>query len=421
MAARNYSSVARAVTLSSSVSGSATTFPVSDTTGFPTPPFTLVADPGRSGEEIVTVTNQVGLNLTVVRGQDGTGAQPHDAGATLRHMATARDYREPAEHIALTSDVHGVTGSLVGATQAQDVDNKTFTPAVGDHTPLTFKAASGQTAPMVVFKDSGNNTTGSITTAGRVATPGVDSTKASTFTGAATDVPVTVKAAASHTAHLMSVRDSSNTELLFIEPSGNLNAKDVTATNFTTPGVMSSASISTGTVTSSARVSAVGFDGNGTSVFTPTGTGNTPLVAVSPTGSTASAFVVRDAATSTSQAGVSGENNGFRLYHGGSNTNYLPWRIHAGRQDVTITAGGSATVDTISFSGMGFTQAPIVLLTVAGPDSGPEGRVSVYLNSRNTSQAVVRTIQTQAANLGSNQTYTVYWTAIQMTPSSASG
>jgi hypothetical protein len=421
-AARNYSSVARATTLTSGVSGSSTVFAVSETTGFPTPPFTLVADPGRAGEEVVTVTNQVGLNLTVLRGQDGTGAQPHDAGATLRHMATARDYREPADHLALTSDVHGVTGALVGATQTQDLDNKTFSPALTDHTPVTFKQASGQTAPLLTFKDSSGNVTGNVTTAGRVTTPGVDSTKSSTLTGTATDVPLIVKGAASHTAHLMSVRDSSSTELLFIEPNGNLNAKDITGTNITTPGVASSGSTTTGSVSASGRIATPGIDGSIQSVFTPNGTGGVPLVAMSPTGHTVSAFAVRDVATSTSRAGFAGESGNYLAYHGGSATNYLPYKQHAGKFNVQIDSGNGSTNDTISLTSYGFTQTPIMNITVqVNGQTGNESRVGAEITALSASSMSVRTVQMQSIGVSGNQTYTIHWQAIQMTPTSASG
>lgn len=111
---RHYSSVAAATTLVAPINDAQTTITVAATTGYPVShPFTLVIDPGMESEEIVTVTNTVGTNLTVVRGEDGTAAMSHGAGAVVRHMVTGRDLREPQQHIAATEDVHGVPGPLL--------------------------------------------------------------------------------------------------------------------------------------------------------------------------------------------------------------------------------------------------------------------------------------------------------------------
>src|SRR5690606_2005011 len=45
-------------------------------------------------------------------------AMSHGAGAEVRHMVTARDLREPQQHIEATTGVHGVAGSLVNRLEA---------------------------------------------------------------------------------------------------------------------------------------------------------------------------------------------------------------------------------------------------------------------------------------------------------------
>lgn len=93
---RYYSNTAVSTTITSGLNNTATTVPVAATTGFPVSyPWTGVIDPGTASEELVEVTAAAGLNLTVTRGADGTAAVTHSSGAVFKHVASARDYREP--------------------------------------------------------------------------------------------------------------------------------------------------------------------------------------------------------------------------------------------------------------------------------------------------------------------------------------
>lgn len=122
---RHFSNTAQEANLQASINASSTTIAVSGAAGFPSStPYTLVLDPETGNEEIVTVTSVSGTNLTVVRGEEDTSAVSHDPGAVVRHYHTARDFAEPQSHIEATSGVHGVTGALVGAAQAQALTNK---------------------------------------------------------------------------------------------------------------------------------------------------------------------------------------------------------------------------------------------------------------------------------------------------------
>lgn len=128
---RFYSSVAQPTTLASGISAGATTLTVLATTGFPSSfPYTLSLDNDNASAELVEVTAAAGPTLTVTRGVDGTSAQSHSAGAAVRHDISARDFADYQNHQAASSNVHGVTGALVGASSTQTLANKTLTSPV---------------------------------------------------------------------------------------------------------------------------------------------------------------------------------------------------------------------------------------------------------------------------------------------------
>jgi hypothetical protein len=112
---RYYSSVAQDTTLTNNIVSGSGSMTVASTTGFPTSyPFTLAVDYDTATEELVSVTGAAGLTLSISRGVDGTSPQAHNIGAVIRHVISAQDVREPQNHIAASSGVHGVTGSVIG-------------------------------------------------------------------------------------------------------------------------------------------------------------------------------------------------------------------------------------------------------------------------------------------------------------------
>lgn len=136
-AVRNYKSNVPVKTLSvtGGILANTLEFNIDDSNGLPPAPFTMVIEPDVTGkEEIITVTEVSGVQLIVVRGEDGTTATTHNDGVELRHMITARDLQNPRDHIDAIKDVHGISdvagNEVVGLKDSQTLENKTLTSPV---------------------------------------------------------------------------------------------------------------------------------------------------------------------------------------------------------------------------------------------------------------------------------------------------
>lgn len=141
MTVRFYSSTAQPTTLALNVTAASTTIQVVALVGYPSLyPYTLCLDYDTGLRELVEVTNAAGTTLTVTRGVDGTSAIDHSAGATVRHVSSARDYADSRSHENATSDVHGVDGELVGTEEIQTLSNKTIENLVVNSTATNTQA-----------------------------------------------------------------------------------------------------------------------------------------------------------------------------------------------------------------------------------------------------------------------------------------
>jgi len=157
MTVRKYSSRSQQTTLASSLSAGATTMLVGSGAalmGGKTPlsseTYTVVIDPDTALEEIVDVSNySTGNTLAITRARDGSSDVAHSAGAVVRHMVIGRDLQEANNHSVAPTGVHGITGAVVGTTDAQTLSGKTLTtPTIASFTNATHdhsNAAGGGT------------------------------------------------------------------------------------------------------------------------------------------------------------------------------------------------------------------------------------------------------------------------------------
>lgn len=136
---RSYAGAAKPAALTAVLNGSTAALVITcdDLSNYPTGasgPFFVVVDRGQVTEEKILCESRSGNVLNVYdtglangRGADQTTVTPHAIGAELEHIFTATDADEANSHVNSASNLHGVTGSVVGTTDTQNLTNKTLT------------------------------------------------------------------------------------------------------------------------------------------------------------------------------------------------------------------------------------------------------------------------------------------------------
>lgn len=145
MARRSYRGNSVATVLSTGISAVDTTATVTDGSGLPvgTNPFVITVNINKTGEEKILVSGRSGNTLSgLTRGYDGTTAATHQPGESVIHTLSAVDLDEANAHVNAATGVHGLTGAMVGTTDAQTLTNKTLTQAQTHYSPDTDAATT---------------------------------------------------------------------------------------------------------------------------------------------------------------------------------------------------------------------------------------------------------------------------------------
>ena len=124
MTVRKYSSISQDTTLASAINSSATSITVASGTGATLlggitltagDIFTIAIDPDTINEEICYVTARTGDVLTITRGEAGSSAVAHSAGASVQHVLSSSDLNW-FNNMIQSADSIGNTPTISGGT-----------------------------------------------------------------------------------------------------------------------------------------------------------------------------------------------------------------------------------------------------------------------------------------------------------------
>ncbi len=227
MSLRNYSNTANTPALTADITALSTALALSTISGWPAAPCYGVLELGGTTPEVVLVQAIGAGTMTILRGQGGTTAAIHSAGARITHCDVALDFSEANTHGNATTGAHGVAGALVGTTDVQVLTNKTLTSPTLD----TATARASASAPGVINKAASSGVQdieqwatsagvvlGKVTVAGGLQVPLVLVVNTATGT-----VPLTVKGVSGQTAKLISVQNNLAADQFTVDKLGKVN------------------------------------------------------------------------------------------------------------------------------------------------------------------------------------------------------
>jgi len=274
MTVRRYSSISQETYLQTALNATATTMTVNSANvlGGITPGtgerFTLVIDPDTALEEIVyavSPSSPSSTTITIIRGVDGTGTegvsgQSHSAGAKVRHMAIAVDFREANNHIENVTTAHGLTiANVLETTDTNMITtamlqaNAVTTAKITDANVTTAKIADSAitSAKIADLTIATGDIADSAITSGKIATGAVGTVKID-------DLSVTEGKLAPNAVATAKIADSAVTSAKIAD--GTIVAGDIADGAITSAKILDG-TIATGDIADSAITSAKIADG----------------------------------------------------------------------------------------------------------------------------------------------------------------
>ena len=274
MTVRRYSSISQETYLQNALNSTATTMTVNSANvlGGITPGsgerFTLVIDPDTALEEIVyavSPSSPSSTTITIIRGVDGTGVEgvsgiAHSAGAKVRHMAIAVDFREANNHIENVTTAHGLTiANVLETTDTNMITtamlqaNAVTTAKITDANVTTAKIADSAitSAKIADLTIATGDIADSAITSGKIATGAVGTVKID-------DLSVTEGKLAPNAVATAKIADSAVTSAKIAD--GTIVAGDIADGAITSAKILDG-TIATGDIADSAITSAKIADG----------------------------------------------------------------------------------------------------------------------------------------------------------------
>ena len=389
---RYYSSNAAKTTLAVSITSTSTSLELAAAANLPTQyPYTLILEKDTANEEVVEVTSKTGTAYNITRNIDNSGAKGHAIGANVEHGVSARDFTESRAHEVATTNVHGVTGDVVGTGGAQAITGtKTFSAA--DITASAnikaggFKItglANGTDSTDAVNKSQVDAIAGSATAAAASAT--ASATSAGQAATSATNAAASAATASTSAA-------TATTQAGLAATSAGLAA--TSATSAANSATTASASAATATTSAATATTQAGIATTQAGIAT-TSAGLAATSAASAATSAASAATSATSADASYQSTVGQVGSGIVRDMGSITETDTTTGTYVNIATVAAAAASSATA--ASSSATAAASSATTAATSAGTATTSAGQAATSASSAATSAASAATSATSAA------------------------